>query len=314
MHWIFNCEHNTIMTLKLIVKFKNIMMMKRILFFCLSAIVISSCVEKSEKYKNLQSENEIMRAEKLRTANDMEDMISTLNDIYTDMQSLREAENYLTIEPSGEFSVDKQTQIKNNIRLIAETLQSNRKQLATLEERLKNSNIQSDALRKTIAGLNAEINQKAQLIASLQEDLAKKDIRIQELDEQIENMALISTAQEQTITHQEQTISVQDKEFHLAYYCFGSKKELKDQDILTGGGLFTKTKVLQGNFNREYFLSLDTRDHTEIQLFARKAKVHTNHPGNSYRYDKDQNGNLIFVVVEPELFWNLSKYLVIEVG
>ena len=281
--------------------------MKKLLLFCLSAIVISSCVEKSEKYQNLQSENEILRAEKLRTANDMEDMISTLNDIYSDMQSLREAENYLTIEPSGEFSVDKQTQIKNNIRLIAETLQSNRKQLATLEDRLKTSNIQSDALRKTIERLNTEINQKALLIASLQEDLAKKDIRIQELDEYVENLTFT------TIT-QEQIISTQDKEFHLAYYCFGTKKELKDQDILKGGGLFTKTKVLQGNFNRDYFLTLDTRDNAEIQLYARKAKVQTNHPVNSYNYIKDQNGNLIFVVIDPELFWSLSKYLVIEVG
>ena len=281
--------------------------MKRILFFCLSAIVLFSCVEKSDKYKNLQRENEILRAEKVRTAYDMEDMISTLNDIYSDMQSLREAENYLTIEPSGEFSADKQTQIKNNIRLIAETLQSNRQQLATLEEKLKNSNIQSDALRKNIERLNAEINQKAQMISSLQEELAKKDIRIQELDEHIESLL-------QTTTAQVQIISDQDKELHLAYYCFGTKKELKDQDILTGGGLFSKTKALQGNFNREYFLSLDIRNNTDIQLFARKAKVHTNHPENSYIFAKDRNGNIVLVITEPELFWSLSKYLVIEVG
>ena len=281
-------------------------MMKRILFFFLSAIVITSCVEKSDKYKNLQSEIEILRAEKIRTTYDMEDMITTLNDIYTDMQSLREAENYLTIEPSGELSVDKQTQIKNNIRLIAETLQSNRQQLATLEERLKNSNIQSDALRKTIERLNAEINQKAQMISALQEELAGKDIRIQELDEHIENLL-------QTATAQGRIISDQDKELHLAYYCFGTRKELREQDILTGGGLFSSTKVLQGNFNRDYFLSLDIRENTEIQLFTRKAKVHTNHPENSYVYTKDQNGNLTLVITEPNLFWSMSRYLVIEV-
>jgi vacuolar-type H+-ATPase subunit I/STV1 len=237
----------------------------------------------------------------------MEEMISTLNDIYADFQSLREAENYLIIEPSGELSVDKQTQIKNNIRLIAETLQSNRKQLAALEERLKDSNIHSASLQKSIEQLRAEINQKAQMIASLQEELAKKDIRIRELDEQIENLIVTTTAQVRTI-------SDQDKEMHLAYYCFGTKKELKEQDILPGGGLFSKAKALQGNFNRDYFLSVDTRDNTEIKLFARKAKVHSNHPKNSYTYTKDPNGNLTLVVIEPELFWSLSKYLVIEVG
>jgi uncharacterized protein YoxC len=281
--------------------------MKRILLFCLSAIVITSCVENSAEYKKMQSENEILRAEKIKTAYDLEDMFSTIDDIYKDMQSLREAENYLTIEPSGELSVDKQTQIKNNIRLISETLQNNRKQLADLEAQLKNSSIQSAALQKTIERLSAEINQKAQMIASLQEDLAKKDIRIRELDEQVENLTLTATAQGRTI-------SSQDRELHLAYYCFGTKKELKEQEILTGGGLFTKTKALQGSFNRDYFLPIDIRDKTEIQLFTRKAKVHSNHPKNSFTYIKDQNGNLTLVVLEPELFWSLSKYLVIEVG
>ena len=281
--------------------------MKRILFFCLCVIAMTSCVEQSEKYKNLQRENEILIADKTKTAFDMEDMISSLNDIYTDMQSLRESENYLTIEPSGELSVDKQTQIRNNIRMIGETLQTNRKQLAALEERLKNSNIQSEALRKTIERLNIEINQKAQMIAVLQEDLSKKDIHIRELDEQIENLTLTAMAQDRTI-------SDQDRELHLAYYCFGTKKELKDQDIITGGGLFSKSKVLQNNFNREYFLAVDTRDESEIQLFARKAKVHTNHPPNSYILAKEQNGNIVLVITEPELFWSMSKYLVIEVG
>jgi hypothetical protein len=281
--------------------------MKKILLLCLSAIVITSCVEKSAEYKNLQSENETLRAEKIRTAYDMEDMFSALNDIYTDFEILREAEGYLTIEPTGELSIDKQTQIKNNIRQIAETLQSKRLLLASLEEKLKNSTIQSAALQQTIERLTAEIDQKAQLIASLQEDLAKKDIRIRELDEQIENLALTAFAQSHTISNQ-------DKELHEAYYCFGTKKELKEQDILTGGGLFAKSKLLQGTFNRNYFLTVDTRDVTEIQLYTRKAKVHTNHPKNSYKYDNDPNGNLILVVVEPGLFWSMSKYLVIEVS
>ena len=281
--------------------------MKRILFFCLCAIVMTSCVENSTEYKNLQSENEMLKAEKIRTAYDMEDMISTLNDIHEGIQSLRETENYLTIEPTGELSVSKQTQIKNNIRLIAEKLQANREQLASLEDRLKKSNIQSAALQTSIERLNAEITQKALMIASLQEELAKKDIHIRELDEQMENLSLTATTQALKIT-------AQDKAMHQAFYCFGTKKELKEQEILTGGGLFAKPKVLQGNFNRDYFLSVDTRDKTEIQLFARKAKVHSNHPDNSYSYVKDQNGNLTLVVVEPELFWSLSKYLVIEVG
>ena len=281
--------------------------MKRILLFCLCAIVITSCVENSAEYKKLQSENELLRIDRIKTVADLDEMISTLNDIQADIQTIRETENYLVIEQDRELSKSKQEQIKQDILLIAKTLKNNKEQLVTLEEKLKNSNIQLSGLQKTIDRINAELNQKTLMIASLQEELAKKDIQIQDLQENLEQLAMTSSVQAQRITEQ-------DKELHSAYYCFGTKKELKEQHILTGGGLFSKTKALQGNFNKDYFIRIDLRDATEIPLFTRKAKVHSNHPANSYMLAKDSNGNLTLVVVEPELFWSLGRYLVIEVG
>ena len=281
--------------------------MKRILFFCLSAIILFSCTENSAEYTKLKQENEILRTEKDKTVIELDKMISTLNDIQADLQSIREAENYLTIKQDGELSMDQQEQIKNNILLIARTLQNNKKQLAALEEKLKNSDTQLSGLQKTIERLNAELNQRALMVASLQEELAKKNIRIQELLEEMEALALTSSVQAQRI-------SAQDKELHNAFYCFGTKKELKEQNILTGGGLFSKPKVLQESFNKEYFISIDIRETTEIPLYVRKAQVRSTHPANSYQFVKDQLGNLMFVIVDPDLFWSMGKYLVIEVG
>jgi uncharacterized protein (DUF3084 family) len=264
-------------------------------------------VEKSTGYKNLQSENEILKAEKEKTLTDLNSMISTLNDIQSDIQAMREAENYLTIEQDIELSPGQQERIKRDLLLIARTLKNNKEQLAALEKQLKDSNIQLSGLQKTIDRINTELNQKTLMIASLQEELAKKDIQIQELNEVLENLSM-------TTSFLTQRISEQDKEIHSAYYCFGTKKELKEQQILTGGGLFSRTKALQGSFNRDYFIQIDLRDVTEISLFNRKAKIQSNHPAGSYMFSKDSNGNQTLVVIEPELFWSLSRYLVIEVG
>ena len=281
--------------------------MKRILFFCLSAIVITSCVEKSAEYQKLKSENDNLKAERAKTAADLDGMISVLNDIQEDIQTIREAENYLTLEKDVELSLGQKEQIQKDILLIVQTLKNNKAQLAALEEKLKNSDLQLSGLQKTIERLNAEVSQKTLMIASLQEELARRDIRIQNLQEAVENLSLTTSAQARKI-------SEQDKELYGAYYCFGTKKELKEQNILTGGGLFSATKALQGNFNRDYFIQVDIRDKTEIPLFTGKAKVHSNHPKNSYMFTKDINGNLTLVVIELELFWSLSRYLVIEVG
>ena len=289
--------------------------MKKVILFIISAMIWTSCVENSAEYKKLKSENEMLKAEKAQSTTELNEMLSTLNDIQTDIQAIRDAENYLAIEQSdGEMNPNKKEQIKQNMRLIAETLKNNKTQLSELQEKLKKSNIQSSALQKTIDRLSSELNQKATMIAALQEDLAKKDIRIQELDElvtslneNVENLSVTTAAQSQKITEQ-------DQQLHRAYYCFGTKKELKEQQILTGGGLFSKSKALQGNFNEDYFIPIDTREVTSIQLYARKATVRSNHPDRSYTVEKDGDGNLVLNILDPQVFWSLSKHLVVEVG
>lgn len=289
--------------------------MKRIVLFLLSVALLTACVENSSEYQKLKSENEELKADKAKSTEELNEMLSTLNDIQTDIQSIKDAEQYLKIEPtSGEMNANKKEQIRNNMKLIAETLKNNREQLNALQEKLKKSNIQSSALQKTIDRISKELNEKAQMIASLQEELAKKDIRIKELDDIVANLNQNVETLNATSAEQTKKINEQDKQLHRAYYCFGTKKELKDQNILTGGGLFSKSKMAKENFNEDYFISIDTREVTSIPLYARKATVRSSHPENSYRFVKDAEGNLTLEIVNAKSFWSMSKYLVVEVG
>ena len=95
---------------------------------------------------------------------------------------------------------------------------------------------------------------------------------------------------------------------------FKKESELKDQKILSGGGIFAKSKVLQSGFNKDYFITIDIREVTEIPLFSPKAQLKSNHPQGSYQFDKDEDGNLTLKITDVKQFWSLGKYLVIEVG
>ena len=100
------------------------------------------------------------------------------------------------------------------------------------------------------------------------------------LNEDVEDLSTTTAAQSEKLQEQ-------DKQLHTAYYCFGTAKELKDQKILSGGGLFAKSKVLQSGFN---------------------------HPEGSYEFVKDEDGNMTLKITDEKAFWSLGKYLVIEVG
>ena len=290
--------------------------MKKLLLACTCATLLVSCGQNSAEYKKLKAENDSLKIENTKATSEMNEILSTLNDVEADIQSIRDAENYLNLQQQtgGEFSKSNREQIKQNMQLISETLKKNKETISQLEDKLKKSGIQSAALRKTISRLSSELDQKATMIVALQEDLAKKNVRIQELDEMVsslnedvENLATTAAAQSEKLNEQ-------DKALNTAYYCFGTAKELKDQKILSGGGLFSKSKVLQSGFNKDYFISVDVREVKEIPLFAAKAKLKSNHPEGSYEFVKDEDGNLTLNITDQKTFWSLGKYLVIEVG
>ena len=207
--------------------------MKQVLVACVCATMLASCGQQSAEYKRLQAENDSLRIENTKNTDELNEMLSTLNDIEADFQSIRDAENYLTIQQQtgGELNQSRREQIKQNMQLISETLKKNKEQISQLEEKLKKSGIQSAALRKTIDRLSSELDQKATMIVALHEDLAKKNVRIQELDEMV--TALNEDVEELATTTAAQSakINEQDKALHTAYYCFGTSKELKEQVV-----------------------------------------------------------------------------------
>ncbi|MDR2498753.1 MAG: hypothetical protein LBD28_04870 [Tannerellaceae bacterium] len=290
-------------------------MNKSVIITLCAALLLTACVQNSKEYQQLKAESDSLRLDNARNAMHIEEMMAILNEIEADFQSIRSAENYLNVQSQtdGELAPTAREQIHNNMQLINETLRKNKDQIARLEAMLKTSNAQSDAFKKTIERLASELEEKTNKIVALQEDLEKKNVHIEELSreiaslkDEVDQLAFVSESQSKKI-------QAQDAEINTAYYCFGTSRELKDQKILTGGGIFSKSKVLEGDFNRNYFIGIDVRQTTEIELYSRKATLKSNHPDSSYEYGKDADGNLIFRILDAKAFWSLGKYLVIQV-
>ena len=209
--------------------------MKKVLLVCVCTAMLASCGQNSADYKKLKAENDSLRIENTKNTDELNDMLSTLNDIESDFQSIRDAENYLTIQQQtgGELNQSRRDQIKQNMQLISETLKKNKEQISQLEEKLKKSGIQSSALRKTIDRLSSELDQKATMIVALQEDLAKKNVRIQELDEMVSSLNEdVEKSGLLPLAAQSEKLNAQDKALHTAYYCFGTFQGIEGTEDL----------------------------------------------------------------------------------
>ena len=238
--------------------------------------------------------------------NEINDMMSTLNQIQQGFREITEAENRVTIAKDGERA-DKAQQIRENMKFIANTMQRNRDLINKLRQQVRESSVKGDQLKATIDAMIKQLEEKDQQIDQLRSELNSKDIHIAELDETITNLNTNVTSLTEDNQQKSQTISTQDKQLNTAWFVFGTKKELKEQRILDGD------RVLQANFNKSYFTKIDIRVDKEIKLYSKSAKILTSHPASSYTLQQDANKQYVLRINNPQIFWSTSKYLVIVV-
>ena len=277
------------------------------LFACLALLLLGACTGKksSPDLANMEQNDSLQRIIAQRDS-EINDMMSTLNEIQEGLRANNQAEDRLSIAREGE-GANKTAQIKENIKFIANTMARNRELMKRLQQQLRESRFNGDELRKTISNLTQQLDDKAQELQRLKAELDAKDIHIAELDEKIDNLNDNVENLQTDAQQKAQTISNQDKQLNTAWFVFGTKKELKEQHIMENG------KVLQSNFNKNYFAKIDIRIDKEIKFYSKSARILTMHPSGSYTLTPDVNKQYVLRITNPQLFWSTSKYLVVLV-
>ncbi len=282
-------------------------MKKLLIIVCVATAFLTGCKEKkttpdmTNTYQT-DSLNDIIA----QKDSEINDMLGTLNDIEEGFQKINEAENRLSLAKSGEGASRKQ-QLKENIQFIAERMKQNKELIAKLQKQLANSSLQGGQLKKTIENLTKQLEEKNQQLQALRAELDGKDVHIAQLDETINNLNTNVNNLTTDNAKKTETINTQDKQLNSAWYVFGTKKELKGQHIIEDG------KVMNGNFNKNYFTKIDIRNVTEIKLYSKSAKLLTAHPSSSYQLVRDANKQYTLQIQNPQIFWSTSKYLVVLV-
>ena len=278
--------------------------MKKLLFvFAFGAMALVACNEAKQR-PNLAELTQSDSLQKIiaQKDNEINDMMGTLNEIQEGFRLINEAENRVSLAKEGE-GANKRQQLRENMQFIQQTMAKNRELINKLKKQLRESSVKGDQLNKTLEDLVAQLEQKDQELQQLRSELDAKDIHIGQLDETIANLNTDVKNLQTESNQKTETINTQDKQLNTAWFVFGTKKELKEQRIIEDG------KVLQANFNKNYFTKIDIRVDKEIKLYSKSAKLLTMHPSSSYTLAKDS----VLRITNPQIFWSTSKYLVVLV-
>ena len=282
--------------------------MKKLFILAVGAFAMASCnqeaVKKAEAVATQQRDSlEQIIAQK---DNEINDMMTTLSDIEEGFREITEAQSRVVLAKQGEGTNTKQ-RIKENMQFIQAAMKQNKELINKLKQQVRESSVKGTELKKIIDNLTQQMETKDKQLQKLREELDKKEIHIAELDEKVADLNTNVTNLTADNTEKQQTINTQDKALHTAWFVFGTKKELKEQNILSSG------EVLRSNFNKDYFTKIDIRIDKEIKLYSKSAEILTSHPASSYTLQRDANKQYVLRITNPEAFWATSKYLVILV-
>lgn len=277
-------------------------------------LFLSGCVENSQKYKSLQASLDSLNAAYTTQGTEMEDVFAGLNDISAGMQSLREAENLLMVQAAQENKKGKSKQqleqLRSDVGAISAAIATYKEQISKLEGANKR---QSAEFKKLIAGLNAELDLRNQKIAEITKQLADKDLLIAGKTQEITNLnENVETLNKETAL-QKVTITQQDQAIHLANYLIGSRKELKDAEVISRQGLFSPP-IVSSQALKANFVSIDIREQKSIPLNSKKAKVLSVHAADSYTLEEGEDGMLTLKIKDENAFWKQTRYLVVMIG
>ena len=288
--------------------------MKKLVYAIACALAVASCNQDAAKKAEQIAQQQRDSLEQIisQKDNEINDMMTTLSDIEEGFREITEAQSRVTLAKQGEGTNTMQ-RIKENFQFIQAQMQQNKELINKLKQQVRESSVKGGQLKKIIDNLTQQLETKDHQLQALREELDRKDIHIAELDEKVASLNTNVTSLKEDNEKKEETITSQDKALHTAWFVFGTKDELKEQRILSKAGLFSKTKVLEKDFNKDYFTKIDIRIDKEIKLYSKSAQIMTSHPAGSYTLQRDANKQFVLRISDPDTFWSTSKYLVVLV-
>ena len=264
--------------------------------------------ESSEGVLRLVSERDSLKAENDIQTKKLEvitEMISTINSV---LDSISAGEQMIFVNPNSEIPVSRNDALRN-LERYEKVLQQQQRRIASLGE--KNGNPEMNGM---IEIMQQQLAAKDAQIARLREELSKKDVDIARLQRQVASQRSQIDEQTQAIAQldqtnkaQERALVYQDEIINSCYVILGSKKDLERRGVIK-----KKRMVPESALDKTKFAKVDIRKWREITFEAKKPRVLTSMPSQSYTLSTNGNGSFTLRINNPGEFWSVSNFLVIQ--
>tara|TARA_R110000850_G_scaffold155747_2_gene279951 strand:- start:336 stop:1205 length:870 start_codon:yes stop_codon:yes gene_type:complete len=288
--------------------------MRKLIFASLALPLAFACnQEVKEDNARLKSENEQLSVENQQQDSLINSFVADFSKIQENLATIREKEESIEEARDGGFeqSGNIRESVLRDVEAINELLSENRKTITDLNDNLKKYSYEVGKFKKIVANLNKEIEAKDAQVMELKENLATMNFEMSKLNSKLDTVSARSKLQQKVIEQQTESLNT-------AYYAVGTSKELEANQVIDRkGGIIGigRTKTVADDFNKEYFTKIDITKTKVIPLDSDDddVKLVSNHPSDSYKWNKSEDKVTSLEITNPDKFWKTSKYLVVLV-
>ncbi|NDV46387.1 hypothetical protein D0T49_04950 [Paludibacter sp. 221] len=271
----------------------------------------TSCVEKSQKYKALQSKNDSIMSVQEALAKDVREYQFVFSHIEKGIQKVESKEADHIQQIKTKLSNDENAKVNDNIAKLNSLLQAQKEELDQMKTQLNRTSYRAKELQRNVESLKNKLAEETMKVTVLQSEAQAKDSTIQVMESTLRNLTMELEATTSQLAAQAELVAKHEAELYTGYYIAGSKGDLKKADVLTKAGL-CKTALFDKGVNKGVFTQVNILETQTIVLPASiKGKMLSSHPKASYKLEK-QGDDKVIRIINPDEFWSVTKYLVIR--
>ncbi len=279
----------------------------------------ASCGQSGSKYKRLVEERDSLKIENEAQTKNLNSIVAMIDTINSVLDSITLEEGVLFLAPTQEVKYVRSKTLQDLDRF-EHVLRHQQRKIDELDSILNTRDDKQKSMQVLVANLRGELEKKDIQIAKLRNELTKKNRDIYKLRKEVENQQATIALQEETINNQtdrieeqKNVIARQDEMMNNCYILIASKKDLAEKGITTKKALLKGNKLLnEREFDNRYFQRVDIRQCTELTFEAKKPRVLTNMPKNSYILESVNKGVYCLSITNSTSFWSISSYLIIQ--
>lgn len=299
--------------------------MKSINKYLIAVLMIPALVAcNQDKIDQLSSENEQLAERTTELNTELEKYLKTYNEIEANLREIKAREDKLNLsaEDNVEYQeTDNMNAMVEDIKAINALMAENKEKMAELQRSLDDAGAE---YKKMVNNLSYRIKQKDGEIAQLKTNLdslhtenEQLALNIETLTKTVDTLSLQKQEQLALIEEQKTTIDSQITDLNTAWVAIGTGKSLQEEEVVVKEGGFLgigSTEKLNRKLKEESFSRIDITEVKSIPVQAKKVEFVTTHPADSYEFEVSENEQIEkIVILDPDKFWEASKYLVVKV-